>query len=412
MSTHDPLRFSVSEEALRAALQPSPDLAAPADFALTVRGAISRQPQQRRGWPVVLGAGSPPVGRFVQLVLVVALLLALIIGAAIAGSLRDRRPDSASLFVAVSNQLSVIDPQTGIARPLLDDSRGIFGVTRSVDGRFVSFWTGTPDQPGTILEVVRADGTGRRVLAENVTPAPISRGAIDVWSNDGRYLATAVTVDGLHRLLVIDVTTGEGRLIGPDTGANNPLWSPDGEWLAFTHEHAGGAATLAVVRRDGSALRELTTSLDASVAGPDNWSSDGRWIYFDAGVRQPPSQDVFRVDVTTGHVAQLSSGETAAAPALSPDDLQVAYLVWHDSPDASVWVMNANGSGPRLLVENADLRGWSPDGRYVLVVTPVNGGPVQLVAITPDGKSRRVLLSLDTCADPCLENLSWGWPRP
>jgi Tol biopolymer transport system component len=412
MSNHEPLRFTVSEEALRRALRPSPDLAAPADFALMVGDAIARQPQQRRGWGVFGGGWSSPLGRFGQLVLIAALLLALVIGAVIAGSLRDRPPASGSLVVALSNQLSVIDPRTGVSKPLLDDQRGIFGVTRSADGGFVSFWTGTPDQPGTTLEVVRVDGGGRRVLATNVAPAPVSRGGIDTWSGDGQYLAAAVTVAGVHRLLVVDVASGEGRLVGPDTGASNPLWSPDGEWLAFTHEHAGGAASIAVVRRDGSGLREIATGLDAYVSGPDTWSADGRWIYFDAGRTRPPSQDVYRVEVATGRVEQLTSDETAAAPALSPDGGRVAFLVWADTPRASVWVMNADGSSPRLLVEDADLRGWSPDGHYLLVVTPAHGSPVQLLAITPDGKERRVLLTLDTCADPCLESLSWGLPRP
>ena len=319
------------------------------------------------------------------------------------------------MLIAQSNDLSWIDPQSRTPTLLIDDPRGIFGVARSTDGRSVSFWTGTAERSGSTLELVGVDGTGRRVLATNVTPEPVGRGSIDVWSPDDRYLAAAVTADGLHQILVVDIASGEGRLIGPDDGADNPLWSPDGEWLAFTHEHAGGPSTLAVMRRDGSEVREISTNVDAWVSGPDNWSSDGTWIYFDAGRSEPPSHDIYRTDVSSGLAEQLTFQVPAAAPALSPDDSQVAFMLWtptRDGSNPSVWVMTSDGSEPRQLVPDAVLRGWSPDGHYVLVVTPPTGGPVELLAITPDGSERRVLLSLDSCPQPCLESLSWGWPRP
>ena len=293
------------------------------------------------------------------------------IGAIIAGSLNDKRLGGGPLLVAQSNELSWIDPQSRTSTPLIDDPRGIFGVARSTDGGSVSFWTGTAERPGTTLELVGVDGTGRRILATNVTPEPVGRGSIDVWSADDRYLAAAVTADGRHRILVVDVASGEGRLIGPDDGADNPLWSPDGEWLAFTHEHAGGPNTLAVMRRDGSEVREISTNVDARVAGPDNWSSDGTWIYFDAGQRtiHLATTSIGPTSVS-GLAEQLTFQVPAGAPALSPDDSQVAFMLWtptRGGSNPSVWVMNSDGSEPRQLVPDAVLRGWSPDGHYVLV---------------------------------------------
>jgi Tol biopolymer transport system component len=295
---------------------------------------------------------------------------------------------------------------------VLHDPRGIFGVARSTDGRLVSFWTGAAGRPGATLELVRADGSDRRVLAADVAPDPVGGGSIDVWSADDRYLATAVSAGGVHRILVVEVASGRGRLIGPDEGADSPLWSPDGAWLAFTHEHPGGPSTLAIMRPDGFELREVSAGLAANVSGPVNWSSDGRWIYFDAGTT---AHDVYRLDVTTGRAQRLTESGTAAAPALSPDDRLVAYLLLPgrgtEATD-SVWIMNPDGSDPRLLVEGADLRGWSADGQYVLVVEQPTDGPTTLLAIAPDGSEQRTLLTLETCPSPCLQDVSWGWPRP
>jgi dipeptidyl aminopeptidase/acylaminoacyl peptidase len=405
-------RIVVSDEAIRRALRPGPAVSAPTDLAFSVGRAIADQPQRRWGRGLSGGPWARQLGLAGQLVLVLALLLALIVGVIIAGSLRQRPLGSSPLFVAQSGVLSVIDPETGGATPVLDDPNGIFGVTRSTSGDLVAYWTGTAGRRGTTLELVRADGTDRRALATNLAPAPVGRGGIDVFSADDRYLAAGVSADGSHRILVVDVATGEGHLIGPDDGADNPLWSPDGEWLAFTSEHPGRPSTLAVMRPDGSELREISAALSADVSGPTNWSADGRWVYFDA---RTTTHDVYRVDARSGLIEPLTKDRTAAAPALSPDDRWVAYLVLArpGSGDVdSVWIMKADGSDPRPLVEEADIRGWSPDGRYVLVAAQPSGGPAQLLAVSPDGAERRVLMTQEACPEPCLQDLSWGWPRP
>jgi hypothetical protein len=414
MMSDDALRrASVSDDALRRALRPGPDVAAPADFARTVGRAIAGRPQARGIWMTGRAANwSRGLEFSARLVLILALLLALLVVAIVIGSKPDSAIGGGPLLVAQRGALAMIDPQTGRSTPVTYDPQGIFGVARSTDGRLVSFWTGTPDRAGSSLQLVGVDGQGRRTLAANLAPAPIGRGGIDVWSPDDRYMATAVTVDGAHRILVVEVASGVGRLIGPAEGAGNPLWSPDGAWLVATAEHANRPNTLAIMRPDGSELREIGASLGANISGPDNWSSDGRWIYFDA---YSGESAVYRIDVGTGAIQRLTVDPTAAAPALSPDGRLVAFLAWTTSPVgavAGVRVMASDGRDPRLLVENADLRGWSPDGRYVLVVVRPPGGQIELLAITPDGSEQRVLLTLAVCPNPCLESLSWGWPRP
>jgi hypothetical protein len=409
LNLHQP---RLDDNALRRALRPGPDVVAPATFGLAVGRAIAGRPQRRRPWPGVPASWPRELGLVVQLVLVVALLLALIVGALLAGAVRTRPFGGGPLFLSRSMELSVIDSDAGVARPVLHDPRGIFGVARSTDGGLVSFWTGVAGRPDTALELVRADGSDRRVLAADVSPGPVGRGSIDVWSADNRYLATAVSAGGVHRILVVEVASGKGHLIGPDEGADSPLWSPDGAWLAFTHEHRGGQNTLAIMRPDGLELREFGAGPAANVSGPVNWSSDGRWIYFDAGTT---AHDLYRLDVATGRAQRLTESGTAAAPALSPDDRWVAYLLLPGRGTVatdSVWIMTPDGSDPRLLVESANLRGWSADGQYVLVVEQPTGGPTTLLAIAPDGSERRTLLTLETCPSPCLQDVSWGWPRP
>lgn len=410
MSSNDVRPFMLSDEAIRRALRPAADVVAPVGLVGRVARAIATNPRQSR-WPHMPQARSRTFYLLGQLLLVLALLLALIIGAIIVGSLRERPTGGGPVFVAQGNELSAIDLQTNRLTPIVVEADGIFGVARSTSGEYVSFWTG----PGpNNLVVMHADGTDRHQVARNLEAQATYAGGIDVWSSDDRFIASGVWVNGVQRILVVDVSSGEGLVIGPGDSADSPIWSPDSDWVAFAHETAA-QRTIAVMRRDGSQIRDVTAGLDAHVSGPDNWSSDGTWIYFDARHQALQTSSVYRVDVQTARVEQLTHGPAAAAPALSPDDRTIAFIQFtFDGNDTlqAVFVMGADGSGPHLLADRADTRGWSSDGHYVLVVEKVLGQPVELLAITPDGAERRVLLSLDSCPDPCLTNISWGWPRP
>jgi TolB protein len=44
----------------------------------------------------------------------------------------------------------------------------------------------------------------------------------------------------------------------PGAGAQNPAWSPDGQWIVFSLAR-GGTANVYVVRPDGTSLTQITT---------------------------------------------------------------------------------------------------------------------------------------------------------
>ncbi len=66
--------------------------------------------------------------------------------------------------------------------------------------------------------------------------------------------------------------------------------------------------------------------------------------------------------------------EGVQAPQFSPDGQQVVYVrTWvdkiNDRQQSSVWIMNADGSRNRALVEGSNVR-WSPDGSRIAYVAP------------------------------------------
>src|SRR5262245_35415420 len=56
----------------------------------------------------------------------------------------------------------------------------------------------------------------------------------------------------VSHLWLADVATGKAvQLTRGEKSAGNPIWSPDGRWLAFTSDRAGGKSQVFVISPDG-----------------------------------------------------------------------------------------------------------------------------------------------------------------
>ncbi|MCB8933232.1 MAG: PD40 domain-containing protein [Chthonomonadaceae bacterium] len=74
---------------------------------------------------------------------------------------------------------------------------------------------------------------------------------------------------------------------------DNPVWSPDGKWIAFSSNRFGGNCIFAVPA-EGGAARRLTWFSGSEV--PTDWSPDGRKILF-RSTRDDAYNGVFELDV-------------------------------------------------------------------------------------------------------------------
>jgi Tol biopolymer transport system component len=168
-----------------------------------------------------------------------------------------------------------------------------------------------------------------------------------------------------------------------------------------------------VIRADGSDKRTISGDV-VGVAGPDTWSPDGTWIYFDS------NGGVYRSNVAGGF-SELLIGrgrglETAHAPASSPDGALMVFIV--PRPDGlayDLYVANSDGSDARRLLERATHAGWSADGRLVLVEWTPADEPGGLAVIAPDGGEFRVVLPFGAACQHgprCTDGVGWGQPRP
>src|SRR5258708_2646371 len=137
-------------------------------------------------------------------------------------------------------------------------------------------------------------------------------GAFD-WSPDGARIAFSAQsnpdlVQGSTAdVYVITLASDSVRRIvdqpGPD---GSPLWSPDGQWIAFVSKMGRQPffitnSRIAVVPAEGGAVRSLTDAFDEN-PNASAWKAHG--IYFRAAART--ASHVFRVDPQTTQITRVS----------------------------------------------------------------------------------------------------------
>lgn len=190
-------------------------------------------------------------------------------------------------------------------------------------------------------------------------------------------------------------------------GANAvlPAVSPDGRLIAFRYL---GRLWLYDVPED--AVRQFTFG-PASDATP-SWSPDGKTLlYASQRYAVPETYDVCLRLLTGGDPLCLTASDefSDGAPDMSPDGMQI---VWQrNNPDLSndIWIMNADGSDQRLLLDHSIHDGtpqWSPDGRFILFRSFRYGSPCQFVLELATGEIRPVLG--DSLNPVYMESATWG----
>ena len=240
------------------------------------------------------------------------------------------------------------------------------------------------------------------------------------WAPDGSKISfisggrlVAVSPEGGAPVLLTD----DVRLSGVGSlGAPQPIWSPDGEWIAYTSDKGGAPDIWLWSVQDA---RDIRLTHLSSRANGLAWSPDGRCIAF-AGDRFG-NMDIWMVSVPGGEVFRLTDDALYEGyPSWTPDGDKLLYVRMDEEwIDHDVIEIDPNGGDPRVVVSDTDFFDYraglafgaapvSPDGEQVLFrskrsgwlnfwVVPLEGGePRQIAAAdydqtdarwSPDGRS-------------------------
>src|SRR3989440_1699458 len=139
------------------------------------------------------------------------------------------------------------------------------------------------------------------------------------WSPDGKRIAFVSNRTGKeyddNRNTDVWVINADGsgklaKISDHDEADNQPRWSRDGKWIAFTGEiHDRDHPKIWLAPSTGNAPSALAANGLDLIPGGLEWSEDGKSIYFETGVKG--ENHLFRVDVPSKSISQITNGSRA-----------------------------------------------------------------------------------------------------
>jgi tricorn protease len=151
------------------------------------------------------------------------------------------------------------------------------------------------------------------------TNAPIIGARQPALSPDGIRLAFVYRGD----IWVSDARGGRATPITSHLEMDSaPVFSPDGNWIAFTSKRNGNS-DIYVIPAEGGGAKQLTWHSGSET--PAGWSPDGKYLLF-SSKRDTVNHSLFALDVNSGRTRLLTEDyATINYPNYSPDAKTVVY---------------------------------------------------------------------------------------
>lgn len=327
----------------------------------------------------------------------------------------------------------------------------------SPTGRTLAFYRSAPEGDGVYL-VPSLGGAERKLTDTWANRFGIGAYTWVHWSPDDKWLVLSDKTAAAEpfSLYLLSPATGERRrLTTPPAsiiGDCSPVFSPDGQQIAFVRVTGAFLGEVYLVSVDGGEPKRLT--FDAASVSNLAWAAGGSEILFAS--RQAGKSRLFKIPATGGAPEWLAvGGNEAQYPAFSPPGNRLAWTQntdQHDvfklalkdeiaavgtpvglltstasecsarySPDGArivfsstasgseeIWVSDSNGENARRLTSfRGPLTGspaWSPDGKYIAFDCRPNDNADIFIINSEGGEPRRLT------TDPA-EDVVPSWSR-
>jgi tricorn protease len=205
----------------------------------------------------------------------------------------DLAPSSRRVAFSIHGEIFTAPVEEGDLKQLTDGAARDRNVAYSPDGKWLSYIS---DQSGREeLFVVPVDGS---MPPQQITDIDALKFGYN-WSPDSKDIAFAASDNNLRK-----VTVANKQVVTLDTskygGFGNPVWSPDGKWIAYSKADISRNTDVYMISSSGQEKEAHKVTFDAYSDGNPHFAPDGRKLFFQraeptTGGNQPTSTQIYSV---------------------------------------------------------------------------------------------------------------------
>ena len=219
------------------------------------------------------------------------------------------------------------------------------------------------------------------------------------WSPDGRDVVFTTNLTGLANLWKVSAAGGFPiQLLQSDDRQSGAVWSPDGKWIVFEQDFDGGELyDLFAVSSDGGEVVNLTNTPNISESGA-HWSPDGSSLTLSYRSKTSSNVDIALLDWKTKKVRKLTNEQTKDREwygAIWSGDGKTIYADRANVgfTDSDVYRIDvATGILENLTPHQGDvvntISSLSPDGKTLLITSNEKGGYDNVALVDVASKQR------------------------